>query len=161
MNIVDRIFLKLYFPQFNSPPISRFESLFEVLNKKESNKSYTIPYLISPEIVIQGEDKRTSLTIKNIPKNVKKKDLRNLIEKYGNINFLNIVPDPNFPHLMISYLNVINYKSVASIYMGLRKHTFTFLDEIYNIDISYSLVQGKDELKKFFSPDYHSNNLNI
>ena len=158
MSTIDRILLKLYFPQFNSPPSSRFESLFDVLNKKNSyktNKSNNLSNLISPELVIQGKDKRTSLTIKNIPKYIKKKDIRNLIEKYGNINFLCIVPDSNFSHLMTAYLNVINYKSVVSIYMGLRKHVFTFFDEIYNIDISYSFIQGKEELKKTFSSDYH------
>ena len=160
MNIVDRIFLKLYFPQFNSPPISRFESLFEVLNKKESNKSYTIPYLISPEIVIQGEDKRTSLIVKNIPKNVTKKEIRNLFEKYGNINFLVIVPDLNFAHLTVAYLNVINYKSVASIYMGLRKHTFYIFDKTYNIEIFYSKIQGKENLKKKYGVDYNSTHFN-
>ena len=155
MSITDRIFLKLYFPQFNSPPSSRFESLFIVLNKKGSNKSSNVSYSISPELVIQGEDKRTSLIIKNLPKNVKKKDIRNLIEKYGNINFLCIVPDPNYAHLMVAFLNVINYKSVVSIYMGLRKKTFSFFDEIYNIKISYSLIQGKEELKKTFSSDFY------
>ena len=158
MSTIDRILLKLYFPHFNSPPSSRFESLFDVLNKKNSyktNKSNNLSYLISPELVIQGKDKRTSLMIKNIPKYIKKKDIRNLIEKYGNINFLCIVPDSKFSHLMTAYLNVINYKSVVSIYMGLRKHIFTFFDEIYNIDISYSFIQGKEELKKTFSSDYH------
>ena len=42
---------------------------------------------------MQGEDKRTSIVIKNIPRNVKKKDIRNMVEKYGNINFLTIAKD--------------------------------------------------------------------
>ena len=104
MNLRDSILIQLYFPQFNSPPFSRFESLFVFLQKNESNikKKNVISNIIYPERVMQGEDKRTSLIIKNIPKNVKKKDIRNMIEKYGNINFLSISKDKNIQSFKIS-----------------------------------------------------------
>ena len=156
MKNTDEILLKLHFPEFDSPPVSRFESLFAELQLKESKKYYKTSYSISPEYVIQGEDKRTSITIKNIPKNVSKKDIRALVEKYGNINFLVIVPDSTFAHLTVAYLNVINYKTVASIYMGLRKHSFYYFDKTYNIEIYYSKIQGKENLKKKFCVDYNS-----
>jgi len=75
MNLRDSIYLQLYFSQFNSPPSSRFESLFIFLSKNDSKvkKKHVISNIILPERVMQGEDKRTSLIIKNIPKNVKKK----------------------------------------------------------------------------------------
>ena len=106
---------------------------------------------------MQGEDKRTSLILKNIPKSVKKKDIRNMIEKYGNINFLSISKDKNINNFIVAYLNVINYKSVVPIYMGLRKQTFNYLGKTINIEIYYSKIQGKDELKKVFNNDNFGN----
>jgi RNA recognition motif-containing protein len=155
MNLRDSIYLQLYFSQFNSPPSSRFESLFIFLSKNDSKvkKKHVISNIILPERVMQGEDKRTSLIIKNIPKNVKKKDIRNMIEKYGNINFLSISKDQNINNYIVAYLNVINYKSVVPIYMGLRKQTFNYLGKTKNIEIYYSKIQGKDELKKVFKND--------
>ena len=159
MNIRDQIILDLYFPHFHSPPCSRFESLFIFLNKNDSNikKKNIISYTIFPERIMQGEDKRTSLMLKNIPKNIKKKDIRNMIEKFGNINFLSISKDQNIDNFIIAYLNVINYKSIVPIYMGLRKHTFDYFGNKINIEIYYSKVQGKEELKKVFKNDYFGN----
>ena len=78
MSVRDKILLQLYFPQFKSPPVSRFESLFVFLNKNApTTKKKNIPSnIIFPEKVQQGEDKRTSIIIKNIPKNVKKSKIR-------------------------------------------------------------------------------------
>ena len=159
MNIRDQIILDLYFPHFHSPPCSRFESLFIFLNKNDSNvkKKNIVSYTIFPERIMQGEDKRTSLMLKNIPKNIKKKDIRKMIEKFGNINFLSISKDQNIDNFIIAYLNVINYKSIVPIYMGLRKHTFDYFGNKINIEIYYSKVQGKDELKKVFKNDYFGN----
>ena len=159
MNIRDKIILDLYFPHFHSPPCSRFESLFIFLNKNDSNikKKNIISYTIFPERIMQGEDKRTSLMLKNIPKNIKKKDIRKMIEKFGNINFLSISKDQNIDNFIIAYLNVINYKSIVPIYMGLRKHTFDYFGNKINIEIYYSKVQGKEELKKVFKNDYFGN----
>lgn len=159
MNIRDQIILDLYFPHFHSPPCSRFESLFIFLNKNDSNvkKKNIVSYTIFPERIMQGEDKRTSLMLKNIPKNIKKKDIRNMIEKFGNINFLSISKDQNIDNFIIAYLNVINYKSIVPIYMGLRKHTFDYFGNKINIEIYYSKVQGKEELKKVFKNDYFGN----
>ena len=161
MSIRDKLILQLYFPQFNSPPSSRFESLFVFLNKIDTNanakKKNITSNIIFPERVMQGEDKRTSIILKNIPKNVKKKEIRNLMEKYGNINFLAISKDQNLENFIIAYANVINYKSIVPIFMGLRKHTFNYLGKTHNIEIYYSKVQGKDELKKIFKNDYFGN----
>ena len=117
----DRIILRLYFPQFNSPLSSRFQNYFNFLNKTEG---------------------------------MKKKDIRNMVEKYGNINFLTIAKDKEKESYMNAYLNMINYKSIIPIYMGLRKVTFNYQGNIINIQIVYSEVQGKSELKKIFNNEY-------
>jgi RNA recognition motif-containing protein len=159
MDLRDKIIIDLYFPQFESPLSSRFESLFLFLNKNDSNakKKNIISYTILPDQVMQGEDKRTSLIIKNIPKNIKKKEIRSLIEKYGNINFLAVSKDKNIENCIVAYLNVINYKSIVPIFMGLRKLSFSYLGKTFNIEINYSKVQGKDELKKLFNYNYEWN----
>ena len=152
----DRIILRLYFPQFNSPLTSRFQSYFNFLNKTEGTKKKkkSTSIIIFPDKIMQGEDKRTSIVIKNIPKNMKKKDIRNMVEKYGNINFLTIAKDKEKESYMNAYLNMINYKSIIPIYMGLRKVTFNYQGNIINIQIVYSEVQGKSELKKIFNNEY-------
>ena len=143
----DRIILKLIFPQFRSPNTSRFHNFFINLNKMESLKKKKKEYsqIIYPEKIMQGEDKRTSIVIKNI---------RNMVEKYGNINFLVISKDEEKENYINAYLNMINYKSIVPIYMGLRKVNFNYKGIITNIQIIYSEAQGKAELKKIFNNEY-------
>ena len=148
MSIIDKILLQLYFPKFESPSSSRFESLFVFLRKNDGNKINNVSYKIFPERVIRGEDKRTSILIKNIPKNMKKREIRNMIENYANINFLGLTQDKKSKNLIVAYLNVINYKSIVPIYMGLRKHEFNYNNKVIVIELYYSKYQGKEELKK-------------
>ena len=156
MNIKDRILLRLFFPHYESPISSRFEPLFIYLRKRNINKeNIAESFNILPERIIQGDDKRTTILIKNIPKIIKKREIRSMVGKYGNINFLGIEPDPNSIYFNIAYLNVINYKSIVSIYMGLRKHTFNYFNKDILIKIYYSNIQGKEELRKIFKVDYN------
>ena len=152
----DRIILKLIFPQFRSSNTSRFHNFFINLKKMESLKKKKKEYsqIIYPEKIMQGEDKRTSIVIKNIPKNVKKKDIRNMVEKYGNINFLVISKDVEKENYINAYLNMINYKSIVPIYMNLRKINFNYQGNLINIQIMYSDIQGKVQLKNIFSNDF-------
>ena len=72
MNGKDINIIRLYFPQFSSPPISRFHNFFLNLAKIENSakkKTKTISNIIYPDKIMQGEDKRTSILIKRIPKN--------------------------------------------------------------------------------------------
>ena len=152
----ERIIIDLYFPNFARPSSSRFESLFISLSKIEENKKNDTfySYLIFPEKIIQGKDKRTSLLIKNIPKIIKKREIRNMVEKYGNINYLILTQDNMDENLIIAYLNVINYRSIVPIYMGLRKTIFYYMNKAFQIEIMYSKIQGKEELKKIFNVKY-------
>jgi hypothetical protein len=150
MNNTDEILIQLYFPNFNSPSSSRFESLFLILDKIDGKKKKNISYIIFPERIISSEDKRTSILIKNIPKNIKKKEIRNMIEKFANINFLGLTQDKKTKSFIIAYLNVINYKSIVPIFMGLRKHIFNYNNKDIITELYYSKYQGKEELKSFF-----------
>jgi hypothetical protein len=152
----ERIIIDLYFPNFARPSSSRFESLFISLSKIEENKKNDTfySYLIFPEKIIQGKDKRTSLLIKNIPKIIKKREIRNMVEKYGNINYLILTQDNMAENFLIAYLNVINYRSIVPIYMGLRNTIFYYMNKAFQIEIMYSKIQGKEELKKIFNVKY-------
>ena len=156
MNLRERIIINLYFPNFTRPSSSRFESLFISLSKIEENKKNDTfySYLIFPEKIIQGKDKRTSLLIKNIPKIIKKREIRNMVEKYGNINYLILTQDNMAENFLIAYLNVINYRSIVPIYMGLRRTIFYYMNKAFQIEIMYSKIQGKEELKKIFNVKY-------
>ncbi len=150
MSISDKIIVQLYFPHFDSPTSSRFESLFVTLSKSDGNKKNISSYIIFPERIIRGEDKRTSILIKNIPKNVKKKEIRSMIENFANINFLGITQDKRIKSFTVAYLNVINYKSVVPIFMGLRNHIFNYNNKLIKTELYYSKFQGKEELKEVF-----------
>ncbi len=41
--------------------------------------------------------------------------------------------------------------------MGLRKHTFNYFNKIVLIELYYSSIQGKEELKKVFKVEYYGN----
>ena len=154
MGFLERILLLLYFPQFKSPESSRFESFFISVYKKEKKikkKVKKLSKIIFPEKIIRNEDKRTSLMIKGIPIDISKKEIRNTIEKYGNLNYLYIIKDPkNIEHnTSIAFVNVVNYKSIIPLYMNLRNYKFNRNGNVYNIEIIYSNVQGKEQLNQY------------
>ena len=154
MGFLERILLLLYFPQFKSPESSRFESFFISIYKKEKKikkKVKKLSKIIFPEKIIRNEDKRTSLMIKGIPIDISKKEIRNTIEKYGNLNYLYIIKDPkNIEHnTSIAFVNVVNYKSIIPLYMNLRNYKFSRNGNVYNIEIIYSNVQGKEQLNQY------------
>ena len=90
--------------------------------------------------------------IKEIPNDISKKEIRNIIEKYGNLNYLYIIiKDPkNIEHnTSIAFINVINYKSIIPLYMNLKNYKFKINGNFYNIEIIYSNVQGKEQLNQY------------
>ena len=159
---MERILLTLYFPQFSHPNCSRFESFFVSILKKESfsNKNLNKSKIICPERIIRSEDKRTSLIIRGIPLDMPKKEVRNFIEKYGNLNYLYIMKDPanSEQNSSIAYINVINYKSIVPLFMNLRKFKFVRDEQIFDIKINYANAQGKKQLKQFIKQKYFTKN---
>lgn len=156
MESVDSIYLRLYFPNFSHPNSSRFSSFFHSMEKKNkilTKNEYIPSKIIYPEKIIQGVDKRSSIVLKNIPKSWNKKSIRKLIETYGNLNYFYIIPDTNNKFTSCVYINLINYKSIVNIYMSLRKLKFNIDNKVVDIEIYYSLIQGKKDLIKEFNED--------
>ena len=167
MSFLERIILSIYFPQFDCPTESRFNSLFISINRKENplKRKLNNSIEIYPEKIIRSEDKRTSIIIKGIPNDISKDEIRNLIEKYGNINYLYIIKDSKNKEkdTSITFVNVINYRSIISLFMNLRNLKFEKNGKIYNTKIMYSNIQGKQKLgeyikKKYFYKFYKNGN---
>ena len=163
INSIERIILFIYFPQFNRPECSRFESFFRTMSKNDSskkkkrNKSRTI----CPEKIVRNEDKRTSIVIKGIPTDMPKKEVRALIEKYGNLNYLYITKDLNCDgekKTSIAFINVINYKTIIPLFMNMRNYQINSNGEMYNIKLMYASVQGKKQLKQYVKNPYFCQN---
>ena len=144
---MDRLILTLYFPQFSRPSCSRFSSFLKNLKKKYKEQINTdTSLIIYPEKIIQNIDRRTTIVIKNVPIAWNKKSIRKLIESYGNINYLYIIPNPENKNTAFVYINVVNYKSIVNIYMSLRKLKFNIEQNDVIIEIVYSHIQGKNQL---------------
>ena len=158
-NTIEQILLFLYFPQFKSQNCSRFESFFQTIQANnislmEGNLQRS--KMIYPEKIIRNEDKRTSLIIRGIPTDLTKKEIRNLIEKYGNINYLYVTKTIKSKEQLssIAYINVINYRTIIPLFMNLRNVSFIRDGKLYKLKIMYSAAQGKKQLKKYIKRIY-------
>ena len=81
---------------------------------------------------------------------MKIKELRNLFEKFGNINYLYLTKNINDEdNGSVAYLNVINYKTIVPLFMNLRNFSFFIDGKLYNLNIMYSIAQGKKQLKQY------------
>ena len=153
-NTIEQILLFLYFPQFKSQNCSRFESFFQTIQANDISlmeDNLQRSKMIYPEKIIRNEDKRTSLIIRGIPTDLTKKEIRNLIEKYGNINYLYVTKTIKSKEQLssIAYINVINYRTIIPLFMNLRNVSFIRDGKLYKLKIMYSAAQGKKQLKQY------------
>lgn len=171
MSLLNRFIISLYFPQFKESQNSRFESFFNKLIPK-SQKNQNCSYLIYPDKIIQGLDKRSSIELRYIPKTWNKNFIRDIVESFGNINFLFLNPrhinSNNKSNTLTAYVNYINYRSIVNVFMYFNKKikSNTLFDstkinnlfmnnndiDIINIGIQvwYSKIQGKENFIHFF-----------
>ena len=158
-NTIEQILLFLYFPQFKSQNCSRFESFFQTIQANDISLmegNLQRSKMIYPEKIIRNEDKRTSLIIRGIPTDLTKKEIRNLIEKYGNINYLYVTKTIKRKEQLssIAYINVINYRTIIPLFMNLRNVSFIRDGKLYKLKIMYSAAQGKKQLKQYIKGIY-------
>ena len=145
------ILLKLLFPKYSQPSESRFINCFSYINnKKKSNKNQN-SFSISFEKIEKGEDKRTSIIIKNLPNSINKEYINQILLGVGNINYLYLPFDKyNNRNLGFAFVNLVNYRSIVKLYNKLKNYKFENIDMKKPIEICYSKVQGKNELSKMF-----------
>ena len=156
-NTFEQILLFLYYPQFKSHNNSRFESFFQTIQNDDiSLGEGSLSKKIYPDKIISNEDKRTSLKIEGIPTDLTKKEIRNLIEKYGNINYLYVTKINNKREQLssIAYINVINFRTIIPLFMNLRNISFNSNGKLYKLKIMYSSAQGKKQLKQYIKRIY-------
>ena len=158
-NTIEQILLFLYFPQFKSQNCSRFESFFQTIQANDISlmeDNLQRSKMIYPEKIIRNEDKRTSLIIRGIPTDLTKKEIRNLIEKYGNINYLYVTKTIKSKEQLssIAFINVINYRTIIPLFMNLRNVSFIRDGKLYKLKIMYSAAQGKKQLKQYIKGIY-------
>ena len=156
-NTFEQILLFLYYPQFKSHNNSRFESFFQTIQNDDiSLGEGSLSKKIYPDKIISNEDKRTSLKIEGIPTDLTKKEIRNLIEKYGNINYLYVTKINNKREQLssIAYINVINFRTIIPLFMNLRNISFYRNGKLYKLKMMYSSAQGKKQLKQYIKRIY-------
>ena len=136
--------IDIIFPKFEKPEESRFHKFF----LENKNNSFVGKKLqLNGHKIFTGEDKRTTILIKNIPRNMTKNQLKLILEKIANINYIYI---PLFmlsaDNLRCAFVNVVNSKSIIDIYLKLKKFNFVYDNPNTKIEISYSNLQGKKAL---------------
>jgi protein phosphatase 1 regulatory subunit 42 len=143
MEIYKKI-IDLIYPGFEKPSKSRFNKFFE----ENENRQFEDKKLqLNGHKIYTGEDKRTTILIKNIPKHMTKNQFKMVLEKIANINYIYI---PLFmltrDNLRCAFVNVVNSKSIIDIYLKLRKINFIYDNPNTKIEISYSNLQGRKAL---------------
>ena len=140
------------FPKFSSPKESRFLKFFSSLSHNNNHNKQFNEYSISIEKIENGEDKRTSVIIKNIPNTLNKENIKQILEGIGNINYLYLPFDKVMNrNLGFAYVNVVNYKNIINLYNRIIDYNFENLNFNKAVEVYYSKVQGKNSLSKMFS----------
>ena len=153
--------IDLIFPRFEKPEESRFNKFF---SENKDNSIVFKKLQLNGHKIFTGEDKRTTILIKNIPRNMTKNQLKLIIEKIANINYIYI---PLFmlsaDNLRCAFVNVVNSKSIIDIYLKLKKINFVYDNPNTKLEISYSKLQGKKALIDNFKEERNifKKNVNI
>ena len=146
------IISKLLFPKFSQPKESRFLKFFSSINDKNKNHKHFNHNWISIEKIENGEDKRTSVIIKNLPKILTKDNIKEILEGIGNINYLYLPYDKVINrNLGFAFINVVNYKNIINLFNRLIRYNFE--NKLFNdsIEVFYSKIQGKKALSESFA----------
>ena len=141
------------------PSESRFKDIFSQHKVKKKRKTM----MVNPKNVVLGLDKRTSIIIKNIPDYISDEQFKNIVLSFSKeINFFYIPTNVKTrKNLRVAFVNVLEYKQIVPIYMGLYKMKFVYISPNTEMEICYSKVQGKEQLfRRFFPyPPIFGNNL--
>ena len=152
--------IDLIFPKFEKREESRFNKFF---SENKGNSFIGKKLQLNGHKIFTGEDKRTTILIKNIPRNMTKNQLKLILEKIANINYIYI---PLFmlsaDNLRCAFVNVVNSKSIIDIYLKLKKINFVYDNPNKKIEITYSQLQGKKALIDNFKEERNifKNNVN-
>ena len=146
------ILLELIFTKFMSTKESRFAPLFDTMRVEDASpKIRSKTFTISLEKILKGEDKRTSVMIKNLPNDVNKDYINKILCDVGNINYVYLPYDKNSSRsLGFAFVNVVNYKNIIKLYNKLNGIKLENFNMKRPLEICYSKVQGKLGLSQMF-----------
>jgi RNA recognition motif-containing protein len=123
---------------------------FSIKNNKTITKNQS-SFTISLEKIKKGEDKRTSIIIKNLPNSINKEFINEMLLGVGNINYLYLPFDKySNKNLGFAFVNMVNYRSIIQLYNKLKEYKFDKFEMKRPVEICYSKVQGKNELSQMF-----------
>ena len=145
---------------FTHPKESRFSILFK--NTKSKNRKRKA-LVVNPKYIMLDLDERTSIIIKNIPHEITSSQFENIILSFcKEINFYYVpISIKTRKRLRVAFVNVINYKHIVPIYMGLtHKIKFVYNNPNIKMEICYSKVQGRIQLIKKFLNELIQNKYN-
>jgi len=136
--------IDLIFPSFEKPKESRFNKFF---SENQGISSLGQKLQLNGHKIFTGEDRRTTILIQNIPRTMTKNQLKLILEKIANINYIYI---PLFmlskENLRCAFVNVVNSKSIIDIYLKLKKLNFIYDNPNTKIEICYRLYKEKEHL---------------
>lgn len=145
----------------NHPTESRFKNLFEYKPQKKKKRKVMN---VNPRNIMLGLDKRSSIIIKNISDDLNEMQFKKIVFTFSKeIDFFYIPKNiKTRRNLRVAFVNVLNYKQIVPIYMGLLyKMKFIYSSPKIKMEICYSKVQGKEQLiKRFFSNELINVNQN-
>lgn len=101
--------------------------------------------------VIQGNDRRTTVMIKNISRSLSKERLRIILSSYCELNYIYIPTNAKNKILGFAFVNVINSEELIKLYETLqRQEESSIISSKKAADVCYSKMQGINELAKAF-----------
>ena len=153
MKSQNEILIEFLFPKFTRPLTSRFISSFFPFEStkqflpKRSNKTI----FISLDKILKGDDKRTSIMIKNLPSEVTKDYINEILSDIGNINYIYLPHEKHSKkNLGFAFVNVVNYKNIVKLYNKLNGTKLKDYQMKRPIEVCYSKIQGKEGLAQMF-----------
>ena len=174
-----QLYLQTLFPHFSSPLISRFSELFNeisnnsinTINKKNKNelisenenKNLNGNYIIYPQKIKNGLEKRTMIIIKGIPVVFGCFNFYGLLTKFCNeINFFYI---PGFAlakwDYVYAFVNTDSKKGVLNIFYGInvmkKKYKFYKGYDFSNLEIYFCKLQNVYNLLKKYQHESNQN----
>ena len=173
-----QLYLEILFPHFTSPLISRFSELFNEIsnnstnttNKKSKNDFNKVSenislddYIIYPQKIIAGLEKRKLIIIKGIPTAFGCLNFLELLNKFCNdVNFVCI---PGFALVtwdyVYAFVNTGSRKGLLNIFYGLnvirdKYKTFKGYD-FSNLEIYFCKTQNVNTLLKKYQNESNQN----
>ena len=148
------------FPTLSHPSKSRFEEFFRKenfeINSKQKNKissSKIIDHKMELNLIniMNGMDKRTSLMIKNIPKEIDEKNVIKWLLQLTKLNYIYVPKNKSSNKILgFAFINVCDCINIIELQRKLSLLQNNNNNKVKKIEVMYSYKQGLKSLSKSF-----------